>query len=158
MENEMKVEALPQEEQMFAELAPQGEFSAKALNNLVKATNRLLPVFKQEGNYPAFSDGISGALPEDFVRVLVMFQGASEAAAKNDSVDPQMVFSLDDINDDTSLIAVAGKINALAGSKDFKLFLKAPPPAEEEEVEQVEEMEEPQMSDEEMNNLFMERM
>ena len=43
-----EIGAAEQDEEMaFAEMAPRGRFSAKALNNLVKATNRLLPKFGQ---------------------------------------------------------------------------------------------------------------
>ena len=42
------------DEAMFEELAPRGDFSKKALNNLVAAANRLLPLFEQSGDYPTF--------------------------------------------------------------------------------------------------------
>ena len=69
-----EIGAAEQEEEVaFAQMAPRGRFSAKALNNLVKATNRLLPKFGQTPDYPAFEGNIT-EFPTDFVRVLAMFR------------------------------------------------------------------------------------
>ena len=65
------------DEANFQEMAPKGRFTAKALNNLVKATNRLLPLFDQTPDYPSFEEDIT-EFPTEFVRVLAMFQGAAE--------------------------------------------------------------------------------
>jgi hypothetical protein len=155
------------DEQMYADMAPQSgnvPFSRKALNNLVKATNRLLPLFGQDPNYPEFAEDIT-VFPTDFVRILAMFQGATNEAVSNDVLDVEMDWSMDTITDDQSINALAGKLTSLAQSKPFKQFLKEQPgelmEQEEEEAPSVEE-EGPkapeEMTDEEMNNLFAGRM
>lgn len=156
------------DEQMYADMAPQSgtvPFSRKALNNLVKATNRLLPLFGQDPNYPEFAEDIT-VFPTDFVRVLAMFQGATNEAVANEVLDAEMDWSMDTITDDQSINALAGKLTSLAQSKPFKQFLKEQPqemeeaPTEEtvpEEQEYTEKKPE-DMSDEEMNNLFAGRM
>lgn len=47
MEMEIEIQGAEQDdESMFGQMAPKGRFTAKALNNLVKATNRMLPLFE----------------------------------------------------------------------------------------------------------------
>jgi hypothetical protein len=155
-----------EDEAQYAEMSPTGNYSKKALNNLVKATNGLLPLFEQTPDYPTFAQDISGELPTDFVRVLAMFQGAISSAVANDAIDPEFDFTLEELVDDNSLQLVAGKLQSVAKNRDFRNFLKEPPEEGivEEEVEMTEEgqMETPMtaenMSEEEMNNLFMGRL
>ena len=126
------------DESMFAEMAPRGRFTRKALNNLVAATNRLLPLFEQTPDYPVFEADVE-VFPTDFVRVLAMFQGAVQAAVDSESVPADMDFQMEDLTDDMSLNLLAGKLTNLAKSKDFKMFLKNPPEEEMTEEEVVEE-------------------
>lgn len=145
-----------EEEDVFAQLAPQGPFSAKAMNQLVKATNALLPAFEQEGDYPTFDADVD-VMPTDFVRVIAMFQGAVNAAVDADMIDPEMDFELEQLTDDRSLTLLAGKLSALARSRDFKQFLKEPPMEMEMEVAE-EEGGEPEMADGDINALFAMRV
>lgn len=149
-------EAKQVDEDMYGAMAPKGRFTDRGMNILVQATNKLLPLFGQEPTYPTFKSGEYKILPNDFVRVLSMFTAASKDAADDERVDPELVISLDGVTDDTSLIAMAAKINLLAKSKDFKSFLKEPTPVEEKE-ESVEE-EDKGMKDEDIDALFMSRM
>ena len=95
-----------------------------------------------------------------------MFQGAISSAVANDAIDPEFDFTLEELVDDNSLQLVAGKLQSVAKNRDFRNFLKEPPEEGivEEEVEMTEEgqMETPMtaenMSEEEMNNLFMGRL
>ena len=132
-----------EDEAMYAEMAPSGNYTKKGLNNLVKATNRLLPLFEQTPDYPAFAEDLSGQLPTDFVRVLAMFQGAINAAVQSDAIDAEFDFMLEDLTDDNALNAVAGKLTSIAKNRDFRNFLKEP--AEEGVVEEVVMTEEGQM-------------
>jgi len=152
-------EAEQADEMNYEAMSPEGSFSKNALNALVKATNKLLPAFGQTPDYPTFSEDIA-KFPTDFVRVLAMFAGASGDAAEMEVIEPEMVVSLDNITDDRSIIQEAGRIDALARSKDFKKFLKEPMPEEEMEEESGAEtaMEGEEMSDGQMDALFMERM
>jgi len=151
------------EEGDFAEMAPKGRFSAKALNNLVKATNRLLPMFDQTPDYPMFEGDVT-EFPTDFVRVLAMFQGAADDAIGQGIVDDEFGFDFDDITGDGNVQVLAGKINKLAADKGFKRYLQTMPSEEPEGEEmamaddQTEDMEQGPMEEEDMDALFMERM
>lgn len=151
-----------EDEMMYEEMAPSGRFSRKALNNLVKATNRLLPLFEQTPDYPQFDADLDGKLPTDFVRVLAMFQGAVNAAVDADVLDSEMDFVMEDMTDDMALQSIAGKITSIAGNRDFRSFLRNPPEMEEEPVEEVSgaetAMEGEDMTPEQMDNLFAGRM
>lgn len=153
------------EDRDFAEMSPKGRFSAKALNNLVKATNRLLPMFDQTPDYPSF-DGDTTEFPTDFVRVLAMFKGATDDAIEQGIVDDEYGFDFDEITGDANIQVLAGKINKLAGDKGFKRYLQSMPSDEPEgeemavadaDMEGAEDAEGP-MKEEDMDALFMERM
>lgn len=161
---EVEIEKAAQDEDMdFAEMAPKGRFSAKALNNLVKATNRLLPMFDQTPDYPSFDADVS-EFPTDFVRVLAMFQGATDDAIEQGVVDDEYGFDFDEITGDGNIQVLAGKINKLAGDKGFKRYLQSMPSDEPEGEEMavadadMEESPEGPMEEEDMDALFMERM
>ena len=144
------------EEEMLQEAAPKGKFTPKGLNSLVKATNQLLPLFEQEGDYPTFDADLT-ELPSDFVRVLSMFQAAIGDAIAAEEVEAELGFELMDLRDDTGLTGLAGKLASVAKSKDFKKFL-AVPKAEEDEAPAEEAPApdaEPEMSD---DDLFMSRL
>ena len=155
-----------EDEAMYAEMAPTGRYSKKALNNLVKATNRLLPLFEQKPDYPTFTQDVDGQLPTDFVRVLAMFQGAINGAVQMDAIDGEFDFTLEDLTDDNAINMVAGKLSSIAKNRDFRNFLKGPPEegvvVEEAEMTEEGQMETPMtaedMSEDELDKLFMGRM
>jgi|TARA_R100000734_G_C3295963_1_gene87137 hypothetical protein len=151
--------AQQEEEVAFAQMAPKGRFSAKALNNLVKATNRLLPKFGQTPDYPMFEGNIT-EFPTDFVRVLAMFQGATDEAVERGLVDDEFAFDFEDITSDANLMVLAGKINKLASDKQYDRFLKSQPVDESEEGEEMvdDETTTEDMPMEAVDSLFMERM
>jgi hypothetical protein len=155
-----EIGAAEQDEEMaFAEMAPRGRFSAKALNNLVKATNRLLPKFGQTPDYPSFEGDIT-EFPTDFVRVLAMFQGATDDAVEQGIVDDEFAFEFEDISSDGNLMILAGKINKLATDKQYDRYLKSQPTDEPEEGEVMveDEITTEDMPPEDVDALFMERM
>ena len=155
-----EIGAAEQDEEMaFAEMAPRGRFSAKALNNLVKATNRLLPKFGQTPDYPSFEGDIT-EFPTDFVRVLAMFQGATDDAVEQGIVDDEFAFEFEDISSDGNLMILAGKINKLASDKQYDRYLKSQPTDEPIEGEEMveDEITTEDMPPEEVDALFMERM
>lgn len=161
---EVEIDKAAEDEDMdFADMAPKGRFTAKALNNLVKATNRLLPMFDQTPDYPSF-DGDTTEFPTDFVRVLAMFQGAADDAIEQGIVDDEYGFDFDEITGDANIQVLAGKINKLAGDKGFKRYLQSMPSDEPEGEEMavadadMEESPEGPMEEEDMDALFMERM
>jgi hypothetical protein len=142
MEREGEMNAT--EDNLYAASSPVAVdmFHKKALNALVKATNKLLPLFGVSQAYAALPEDIK-TLPTDFVRILSMFSSAISDAIAADTIEPDMAFSLEDITDDTGLVQAAGKIGMVSGEKAFKAFLKAPrkePAAEEATDASVPEM------------------
>lgn len=156
--SDMADEAEYMDEQKFMEMAPKGKFTPKALTSLVKETNKMLPLFGQTGDYPQIREEL-GQLPVDFVRVLSMFKAAVDDAIEADVVTPDMAIDLSVIKDDSGLMLLAGKLNSLQKSMQFKRFLKEPM-KEEEEMSTVDEERTPmpEMADEEMDETFMNRM
>ena len=151
------MQAEQEDEASMQMVAPKGNYTPKGLNALVKAANVLLPLFGQTGDYPTFSGPLK-ELPTDFTRVLMMFKQASDDAVAEEVLSTDAQFSLDNIIDDTSLMALAGKLTMLASSKDFKKFLKSPP---KDETRGTEVGEESGMSEEEgpsTDELMMSRM
>jgi len=137
-------------------------FHKKALNVLVKSTNKLLPLFGVSKAYETLTEDMK-TLPTDFVRILSMFSSAISDAIAADTIEPDMAFLLEDETDDTGLIQVAGKIGAVSGERAFKAFLKAPrkePAAEEATDASVPEMAEGMDMSEGMDSeeLFMGRV
>jgi hypothetical protein len=147
----MADEAEYADEQQFMEMAPEGKFTPKALMPLVKETNKMLPLFGQTPDYPAIREEL-GQLPVDFVRVLSMFKAAVDDAIEADVVTPDMAIDLSVIKDDSGLMLLAGKLNSLQKSMEFKRFLKEPM-KEEEEMTTVDEERTPmpEMADEEID-------
>jgi hypothetical protein len=155
--SDMAEEAEYMDEQKFMEMAPKGKFTPKALTPLVKETNKLLPLFGQTGDYPVIREEL-GQLPIDFVRVLSMFKAAVDDAIEADVVTPDMAIDLSGIKDDIGLMLLAGKLNSLQKSMEFKRFLKEPMKEEEEEGMGEEMGEEIGMSSEEEDDMMMSRM
>ena len=141
-----------EDEDMYVQMAPRGTFTSRGLDPLVRNTNKLLPLFGQEPNYPKVSD--VDVLPTDFVRVLAMFAQAVDDAVEAGVLNPEMRIDLEGVRDDAGLMSLSGKIEMLAKDKEFKRFLQEDRP-EEEPVEEEAEME---MSPEEEDSMMMERM
>jgi hypothetical protein len=159
---EVEIAQAEQDDEMaFEEMAPTGNFSAKSLNNLVKAANRLLPLFDQTADYPQFTNN-EQRLPTDFVRVLAMFEGAIQDAIDKDMLDEEMGFAIEEITNDPMLNMVAGKISSVASSKDFRRYLKEMPDEMGEEMAQNDEEETEDLEDEpntrNIDALFLERL
>ncbi len=158
MEMEIEIQGAEQDdESMFGQMAPRGRFTAKALNNLVKATNRLLPLFDQTPDYPMFESNIT-EFPTDFVRVLAMFEGAVSGAIEEDIIDEEMDFDMGDITGDENVNMLAGKINRLVNDRSFKKYLKGMSDDKGEATEGEEPDTDEDMEDMDVDALFMERM
>jgi|TARA_R100001530_G_scaffold134174_1_gene108549 hypothetical protein len=153
-----------EEDGMMGEFSPQGNFSKKPLNTLVKQTRALQPLFGLNADYPEFKEDIE-TFPPEFTRLLVMFKQAIDDAITKDIVDDGNTFQLEEITDDKSLQLLAGKLGAVARDKKFKKFLEQPEelaeePAMEEETQTIDEERTPlpEGSDESIDELFMERL
>jgi len=144
------------DEEMFEAMAPKGDFTQRGLQPLVRATNKLLPMFGQTPDYPEVED--TNQLPTDFTRVLAMFSAAVEEAIEDDVVSPEMMIDLSQIRDDSGLLTIAGKLDMLSQDREFKRYLseEAPERAEPEEMDEYEE--EMPMSEEEEDMMMMERL
>lgn len=153
------ISAEAEDEQAFADMAPEGKYTAENLNLLVAATNKLLPLFEQTPDYPTFEESIDGTLPTEFIRVLSMFLGAIDSAIEEDAIDPEMAYELEELIDDSSLLQLSGRLTSLANNRDFRQFLKNPPPEKEVEEELLPiSPEESLMSNSDIDTLFASRV
>jgi len=146
------------DEAMFEAMAPKGDFTQRGLQPLVKATNKLLPMFGQTPDYPEVED--TNVLPTDFTRVLGMFAAAVEEAIEDGIVSPEMQIDLSTVRDDSGLLTLAGKIDMLSQDREFKRYLSEEAPEREEPEDMMAMMEEEEMpmSEEDEDMMMMERM
>jgi hypothetical protein len=145
------------EDEMYAAGAPKGKFSGKALNSLVDATNRLLPLFGLDDKYDRFSGGAT-ALPPEFMRLLTMFSKAMADAIDAGILPEDAMIDMKIVVDDNSLQALAGRLGMAAKSPGFKRFLLRKVSGGAPETEEAEEMSSDEMDSEGMDKLMMERM
>lgn len=146
-----------EEDAMFAEMTPKGQFSKAALNSLVKAHNKVSSLFGLP-EYPMFEANIT-EFPIKFVKELAMIMAAVEDAIAADEIGKEMSIDLASVKGDRDLAALAGRLDMLAKSKDFRKWLSSKP--EEEVVEEPEmEVSEAEVASPEMNydELMMSRM
>lgn len=155
------------EDEVYASSAPKGRFSGKALNSLVDATNRLLPLFGVTDAYPKFGGEVQTTLPPAFMRVLTMFQKAIGDAVAEGVLPEDASVDLTIITDDAGLQGLAGRLGMAAKSPGLKRFLKkAVMEAGKGEMKEGEYAEAPEsemesedmMSEDKTNSLFTERM
>ena len=143
---------------MIMELAPVGDFSKSSVDRLVKTVNKMVPLF---GGDPVVSpDGDLQQFPEDLTRYLAMILTATEAAVQADIIDPELLVSLDDLQDDRGITMLTARLEMLLKDREFKKFLQTP--MEETVVEEVMEEEEEaseELADDAMiDELFEERI
>lgn len=148
------------EDEVYASSAPKGRFSSKALNGLVDATNRLLPLFGVTDAYPKFSGEVQTTLPPAFMRVLSMFQKAVDDGIAEGALPEDASIDLTIITDDTGLQGLAGRIGMAAKAPGFKRFLKTKTPEAEAAPMGEDEptAEEDMMSESNTDDLFTQRM
>ena len=145
------------EDAMFSEMAPKGAFSKGALNSLVKAHNKLSTLFGMEP-YPTFAEDIT-IFPIAFVRELAMIMAAVEEAIAMEVLESDMAIDLSMVKADRDLASLAGRLEMIAKSKDFKKFLQEAPQEVEPEAEVAPDgAGEEELSEADMDNLMMERM
>jgi len=153
MELEKEVAGVEMEEEgLFAEMAPKGQFSKGAINSLVSAHNAVTKLFGLPA-YATFESDVT-EFPSNFVRELSMIAAAVSDAIAADVLTPEMEISLEGIKSDRELAPLAGRLQMISKSKDFKKFL-AEPKEEEAAPEEAPEMPEEEMD---MDALMMERM
>jgi hypothetical protein len=104
--------------QAIAEAAPQGNFSARALNAVVRELNALLPLFGAPA-YPEFTEDQT-VFPPEFVEQLMMVAGAAGQAGVTFDMDLAMV------EDDRDLAMLAGLLKTLGAEEAFIAFLQQP--------------------------------
>jgi len=146
------------EEEDMQSMAPTGDFSKSALNSLVRAHNKVSSLFDME-TYPDFSEGLE-EFPARFVRELMMIAQAVSDAIDADILDSEMMIDLEGVSSDRDLALLAGRLESISKSKEFKRFLKEASEADDEPVEDKEEGSVPaeEASDEDIDRLMMERM
>jgi len=129
------------------EAAPQGSFSADALNRLVNEVNKILPKMGME-LYPTFAADLT-VFPAEFVDVIMGINEAAAAAGLDMAIDLSVVES------DRDLAMLAATISEIAADEAFLEFIAGNQGEEEVVVEEDVVVEEPVAEDEE---LFLERM
>jgi len=147
------------EDEIYAASSPKGKFSGKALNVLVDATNRLIPLFGLDDKYDRFSTEMIESLPPEFMRLLSMFSKAMSDAVEEGILPEDATIDMKIVVDDNGLQALAGRLGMAAKSPGFKRFLlrKKSESAPEAEAE-AEEGPSDEMGPEEMDKLMKERM
>mgnify|MGYP001255918313 FL=1 len=134
-------------------MAPQGQFSALALNALVAQVNEILTMIGGQQPYPEFAEDVT-VFPMEFVQVLMGIMSVAEEAG----IPVEM--SLADVISDNEVAKLSALLGRVAKAEEFMAFLEqAEAPVEEEEVITEEVVETPEgeveMTDEE---LFASRM
>ena len=119
------------EDEANAAMAPVGDFSKAALNSLVKAHNKVTALFEGTETYPEFEDD-QETFPGEFVRELMMISQAVDDAIAAGLLEGDMAIDLDGVAEDRDLAMLAGRLDQIAKSKDFKRLLKEQPGPEEE--------------------------
>tara|TARA_R110002012_G_scaffold41647_1_gene113808 strand:+ start:4746 stop:5261 length:516 start_codon:yes stop_codon:yes gene_type:complete len=142
-------------DQAFQEMSPVGSFSLESLNILVDSLNNVLPIFEVDEPYPTFEAEIEdGPLPAEFVAAIEMIRAAAMDAGLE-----RLAPDLSEASDDTALEDAAAKIDTLAENQTFRTFLRtAISDMEEPMAEEEVAVEEAEVSDEEADALFAERL
>lgn len=122
-----------EEDKVFAQVTPKGDFHKKALNSLVDATNKLLPLFGITDKYEKFTEDVK-ELPVDFARLLTMFAKMIDDAIAAGILEEDNAIQLEAVTDDTTLLSLAGRIGVAAKSPKLKKWLKSPPAPKAEEA------------------------
>ena len=146
---------MAEEEEMKA-MAPTGDFSKSALNSLVRAHNKVSSLFDME-TYPDFSEGLE-EFPARFVRELMMIAQAVSDAIDADILDSEMMIDLEGVSSDRDLALLAGRLESISKSKEFRRFLKEATGEEEEPEKEEPSVPAEEASDEDIDALMMERM
>ena len=98
------------------------------------------------------------SFPGAFTKEISMIIDAADDAAEAEVIGMEMVPSLENITTDKDVALLSGKIGMLAKSKDFKKFLAEPREEKEEMPEEEMAPSEGEMSEADMDKLFMQRM
>jgi hypothetical protein len=119
-------------DQMYAEQAPVGRFSAPRINALCKEVNKVLKLIKA----PYEAEQIEGPLkdktplPPGLMKGLTLVKSMIEDY--NEEADaPLKSFEITQLTDDAALALAGVAITELLRSPDFKAFLKENAPEEE---------------------------
>ena len=148
------------EDDMYEAEGPKGRFSKKAMNALIKTINDMARLFGLEDKFPPIPADAT-AFPPDIVRIISMFQQAVSDAVEADILPEDAMVEIEGITDDSGVQVLAGKLQMAAKDKKFHKFLKKPQPKVEIEIEMGEEeegMEPEEMSESDMDKMFMSRM
>lgn len=152
---EASEDAVTEEDALFAEMAPVGDFSVRSMRILVKALNKVLPLF----DLPVMEEYKEDvdSLPVDLTRVLSMISQSTLDASAREDIEAELQFSLDDITSDADLKVLSGKLESLSKNKDFKKFLKEPAPEAAEVVDATEDDATGEPTEAQIDELFSQR-
>lgn len=140
-------------EDVAMQMAPEGEFSKKAMNQLIRSLNRARDLFDAPPIPQAAGD--SEIMTEDVVSTLMMLKQASKDAGT------ELPVSFTGVANDTDLAVLTAQVEGLVGDRMFKQYLNQQAPGTEDAVEEVTEevaTQEAEMADVDMDALMMERL
>lgn len=147
------------EDSQYEMVAPKGNFSAKGLNALVDASNKLAPLFGLD-SYPRFTED-QVSLPPEFMRLLSMFMAAIEDAIEEGVLPEEAMLAFEGITDDRGLQQLAARLLMASKVPTFKRFLSKKEKPESEtkiEIEIGGEGEEPESADKMSEDQIMKLM
>jgi hypothetical protein len=140
-------------ENIAMQMTPEGDFSKKAMNQLIRSLNRARDLFAAPPIPQAAAD--SEVMTEDVVSTLMMLKQASEDAGT------ELPVSFTGVVDDQDLAVLTAQVEGLVEDRMFKQFLNQQAPGTEEVAEEVTEevaVQEAEMADTDMDALMMERL
>jgi hypothetical protein len=139
------------------EMAPEGEYSKKALNQLISSLNKARELFDAAPISNVTED--LTVMTEDMVLTLMMLKQASADAGT------ELPVNFQGASDDRDLAVLTAQVDGLVGDRMFKKFLNTesgaqPSELEQQQTETAEEVvaEDDQMADVDMDALMMERL
>tara|TARA_R110000796_G_scaffold221979_2_gene338154 strand:- start:123 stop:635 length:513 start_codon:yes stop_codon:yes gene_type:complete len=99
-------------------MAPEGKFDKEDLNSLVVALNKVLPLFERP-MYPEFTEDIDGALPDEFVKPLVMISDAATSSGLE-----RLAWDVTTAENNGDLEAIEARLDTLSTNQPFITWLK----------------------------------
>ena len=150
------------ESEVMERVAPRGDFSKDTMNRFIESVNKVASEFGQVPVLPMVEDDID-QMPGPVQKYVMMINKALE-----DSGFTEYSIELDSITSDRDLMMARGRLDAAAGDRAFKSFLKKPMPQQDSEMEveiSVESRPEPEaeaekeeMDEKDVDKLMMSRM
>lgn len=149
------------ENEKAEEIAPRGDFSKDSMNRFIEAVNKVIANFGQVPALEMVEEDVD-ALPIPVLKYVSMINKALD-----DAKFTEYSIESDGMATDRDLMMARGRLDAAAGDRAFKAFLRKPPVDQGSSMEvevSVEEpaapaaMEKAEMSEDDLEKIMMSRM